>query len=83
MPTKHKIKKKKLREKSVYQKVLKRRQKIREDNRLKKVLGKLSRETEKLSAPKTRLRKYKLELLAQQLKTIPENEEKVVDKSNL
>ena len=76
MLTKHKTKKKKLREKSVYQKVLKRRQKIREDNRLKYVLGKLAKETEKLSAPKTRLRKYKMELLAKQLKTIPENEEK-------
>jgi hypothetical protein len=75
MLTKHKTKKKKLREKSVYQKVLKRRQKIREDNRLKYVLGKLAKETEKLSAPKTILRKYKMELLEER-KTIPENEEK-------
>jgi hypothetical protein len=75
MLTKHKTKKKKLREKSVYQKVLKRRQKIREDNRLKYVLGKLAKETEKLSAPKTTLRKYKVELLEER-KTIPENEEK-------
>jgi hypothetical protein len=75
MLTKHKTKKKKLREKSVYQKVLKRRQKIREDNRLKYVLGKLAKETEKLSAPKTMLRKYKMELLEER-KTIPENGEK-------